>query len=983
LNSQSSEGHTLRMELPSPKCAARAWICGFALLCIASLNGVAQRYSFRDYTEGLGDLNVNCIAQDSAGYLWVGTENGLYRYDGQSFRQYGRPEGVGARTIQNIFAGNDGTLWVGTTTGIYFQRRDGHFAEVHAPAPVIQFSQRIGTVFASIAPDQVVMADRSGAFLLRRLGPDQWIAEAMKLEGAAIWSVLAGPDGVLWYGCDSDLCRQSGGKTTRLHATLGLPDDQWLHVLLDRNGHIWLRGYAHVEEVLPREGRAEARDLPVSSNAAPYFGLTQDAQGRVVASQGPVFGLWQQGHWRMVTGHNGLPRFDISNLFVDREGSLWIGVVGHGLKRWLGEDRWEAYSVAEGLSDDVVWAALRDRRGRLWISGESGLDWIPAGGDTPRAWKSPGIQTMRAVSLAESGDGAVWLGSAAGNLVRIDPDSLAGAQWKTPEVYRVLADGKDRIWVATGHGLYVVNTRTGDRTPKQVRDAAIGNPEDRFTDLSLDTANHLWAASDQGLFRLDESGWRAIDPSLSGVKPFAVAADRQGNLWATGAFPGIMRLRVTGDRIFEAAHTTRPPLVSEQAVSLYVDHRGWLWVGQDAGLSVYDGHGWRSFTQDDGLVWNDTDALALAEDRDGSMWIGTSGGLSHLIDPQAVPATPPPAPVFSQIAFGDTAVANLAEIPWSARPLAVTVASLSFRDERHIRIRYRLVGLETDWVETSERELRYPRLAPGNYRLQAAAVDGTSGLISPEQEISFRITPRWWQNPFFQFGMGVLGALAVVALWRFRIKSFVEQKRELELAVQRRTEDLEREKGELTRAREQMRHDAEHDGLTGLWNHRIIIERLRHEVDRSLRDGSTLSVILVDLDHFKRINDTFGHPAGDMVLRSLGEIFQSAVRSYDWVGRYGGEEFLIVLPGSNFMGARSRAEQMRLAVQGTHISHEGASIPITASFGVASGSPSSFEAMIQTADTALYSSKDRGRNCVTALEVPAAGTSAGPQGEGI
>jgi diguanylate cyclase (GGDEF)-like protein len=365
------------------------------------------------------------------------------------------------------------------------------------------------------------------------------------------------------------------------------------------------------------------------------------------------------------------------------------------------------------------------------------------------------------------------------------------------------------------------------------------------------------------------------------------------------------------------------------------------------------------------------------------MWIGTSGGLSHLIDPQTVPAAPPPAPVFSQITFGGAEVDSRDAIPWSAQPLTVSVASLSFRDERHIRIRYRLVGLETEWAETSERELRYPRLAPGSYRLQAAAVDGASGLASPMQEISFRIAPRWWQNPFFQFGMGVLGALIVVMLWRFRIKSFVEQKRELELAVQRRTEDLEREKGELTRAREQMRHDAEHDGLTGLWNHRIIIERLRHEVDRSVREGTALSVILVDLDHFKRINDTFGHPAGDLVLRELGEIFQSAVRSYDWVGRYGGEEFLIVLPGSNFMGARSRAEQMRIAVQAAHISHENGTIPITASFGVASGSPSSFEVMIQMADTALYRSKDRGRNCVTALEVPAAENSVGPHGEGI
>ena len=99
-----------------------------------------------------------------------------------------------------------------------------------------------------------------------------------------------------------------------------------------------------------------------------------------------------------------------------------------------------------------------------------------------------------------------------------------------------------------------------------------------------------------------------------------------------------MRLRVVKDRVVESEHVSRPHLLSDQVVSLALDHRGWLWVGQDAGLAVYDGQSWRSFTQDDGLIWNDTDSYAISEDRDGTMWIGTSAGLSHLLKPQAVPA---------------------------------------------------------------------------------------------------------------------------------------------------------------------------------------------------------------------------------------------------------------------------------------------------------------------------------------------------------
>ena len=943
-----------------------------AVVCLTAAACLAQRYSFRDTTEGLGDLNVNCIAQDRIGYLWVGTENGLYRYDGMQFKQYGASEGIRARTIQNVYVGPDGTLWVGTTSAVYFERQDGSFAEVRPPAPVEGFSLRIGTAFAAMAPDQVAMADRSGAFLLRHVEPEQWVAAPMHLEGKAIWSVLSGPGGELWYGCDEDLCRLAGGRTTHLRATLKLPEDEWLHLLRSRDGHIWLRGLAHLGELDPAQNRFTLRELPGHSNAVPYLALAEDEQGRIVATQGSDFGLWENGGWRMVTARNGLSRHDLSALFVDREGSIWMGMVGHGLKRWLGQRRWEAYTTEEGLSNDIVWASVRDANGRLWIGTESGVDYLAAGSNTVKAWQAPGMETTRAVSLAE-GNG-VWVGSAAGSLVRIDENTLSATQWKVPEVYRVLADGGKRLWVATAGGLFHVDLQGPDHTPRLVEDTAIANPHERFSDLCLDRNHRLWAASDLGLYRLDQSGWKRIDPGLAGVNPFIIAADGQGNLWSAGTATGVMRLRIVGDRVVDAAHITRPPLLSEQVVAITVDHRGWVWLGQDSGLTVFDGRIWRSFTEDDGLIWNDIDANGLTEDKDGSIWIGTSGGISHLIEPAAAQAGPLQAPVFSEVRFGQEKVVNGALIPWSASPLEISMSALSFRDERHIHMRYRLVGLETEWVETAAKSVRYPQLSPGVYRFEAEAVDAASGAASPAREISFRITPNWRQSQLLPLGLSLLAGLAVVFLVRLRVRRLQAQKRQLEVAVARRTEDLQREKLELLDARDQLRHYAEHDGLTGMWNHRIIIDRLRNEIDRSQREGCPIGLILADVDHFKHINDTFGHQAGDQVLKELGDIFVSSVRSYDWVGRYGGEEFLLILPGSGFAAARNRAEQLRIAVETLRVRHGGSVIPVTASFGVASGFPNNYETMIQAADSALYRAKDNGRNCVMGTEVQPAET---------
>jgi diguanylate cyclase len=188
---------------------------------------------------------------------------------------------------------------------------------------------------------------------------------------------------------------------------------------------------------------------------------------------------------------------------------------------------------------------------------------------------------------------------------------------------------------------------------------------------------------------------------------------------------------------------------------------------------------------------------------------------------------------------------------------------------------------------------------------------------------------------------------------------------------QRQKEILEREKLELLHAREQMRHFAEHDDLTGLWNHRIIMERLAGELERSRREGTPLSVILADIDHFKNINDSLGHPAGDLVLKEFSNILTRFVRPYDWVGRYGGEEFLIILPGTTLDRARQRAEDLRTAVQSAQIFEREAKMRVTSSFGVASGFPPDYESetVMLTVDEALYEAKRNGRNCVVATDV--------------
>jgi diguanylate cyclase (GGDEF)-like protein len=211
----------------------------------------------------------------------------------------------------------------------------------------------------------------------------------------------------------------------------------------------------------------------------------------------------------------------------------------------------------------------------------------------------------------------------------------------------------------------------------------------------------------------------------------------------------------------------------------------------------------------------------------------------------------------------------------------------------------------------------------------------------------------------------IAGALLLVAIVYAAYNSVQED--------QRRREAVEREKMELIRESMLMRHQAEHDGLTGLWNHRIIVQRLGKEMSRSLRDQTPLSVILIDVDHFKSINDSSGHLAGDLVLKEISEILNRSVRPYDYVGRYGGEEFLLILPDCEIESALIRAEQLRLAIQAARVKDGEKILGVTASFGVGSAFPSHYEAetVIRAVDSALYRAKSNGRNCVVQAEMDA------------
>jgi diguanylate cyclase (GGDEF)-like protein len=173
---------------------------------------------------------------------------------------------------------------------------------------------------------------------------------------------------------------------------------------------------------------------------------------------------------------------------------------------------------------------------------------------------------------------------------------------------------------------------------------------------------------------------------------------------------------------------------------------------------------------------------------------------------------------------------------------------------------------------------------------------------------------------------------------------------------------------ETIQAKEESQEQALRDGLTGLYNRRAFDELLDEAISREERQAGRFAVLLLDLDHFKLLNDRFGHASGDAALKNVAGVMRRARRRADLAARYGGEEFAAILPGADEAGALQLAERLRRSIEKSHVVAEGARLSVTASFGLAvwPGDGADARSLLAAADRALYAAKAAGRNRVLA-----------------
>lgn len=952
----------------------RAVVFVLPLLMLASGMLGAQEYSFRSLgtAEGLNNLAILNIYQDRAGFLWVSTEDGIFRFDGDHFEAFAADQGIPSNSGMAFGEGPDGALLTGGDVGLY-RLSGNHFAKLAAGFNTINWAQGI----KSDGKGHTYLGTDAGLIeLYSQPGQAQYgmrkFPQPAGTSGPAAYGILI-DGGALWFGCGLQLCRMDSHGTQVFGRENGLPDRELQVILKDGAGNLWVRARgAGVFEWPAGKSKFESPKFPFSPENIGGVPAVDD-DGRILLTTPVGLLIGDKKGWQMVGRSAGL-RGTVYSAFEDRQHSLWIGLGGRGLAQWLGYREWESYSAESGLDSDVVFRILPQDDGSILVGTQVGLfrgEQRPFG----MSFKSvPGLSGFEVHSLGRSPNGDVWMGTDDRGLARIDAHT-GRAEWfgerqgfTDRAVYTMHFDRQQRLWAATEAGLFMA-------MPPYRRFNRIAElPSTRMWAVTQSADGTVWAGGEGGLFEWTEGKWKNFTRAdgLSNTEVLSLGAGPDGAVWIGYSYGGgIDRVRRQGSGIAVEKGVQRSG--SDGIIYfLEFDHLGRLWAGTERGVDIWDGARWSHYDMNDGLVWNDCNLNAFAEEPDGTVWIGTSGGLARFKPMRRNVPNTPPTVVFTRLVNGQTDVSGLVDPSFgnNASSLIARYSTLNALSGNKVIFRYRLIGATSNWTETAQRELQFANLAPGEYRLEVDARDSDGTWSGHTAEFAFRILIPWYSTWWFisLCVVAVLSGFAGVLILRFL--GALKRESALRQEVAKKTADLQSANKNLSVL-------SSTDPLTGLANKRVFSQILSWECARVKRMNSVTSLLIIDVDQFKALNDSEGHLKGDECLVALsGELTRVCRRRLDLAARYGGEEFAMILPLTKSVDAERVAEAVRQAIIDLQITHPASKVApyLTVSVGVATATPEwccTPEALLAAADRALYAAKEGGRNrvCVATQEI--------------
>jgi diguanylate cyclase (GGDEF)-like protein len=966
-------------------------------------------------TDGLPQSTVYVTLQDSQGFVWFGTEDGLVRYDGHRLFRYGyrrdASDGLPGNFIQAIVEDAHRDLWIAVADGglARWNRATDRFTVYrHDPAKVGSLASDIVVTLLVDDSGRVWVGTRdSGIDILNPLtGEIEHLQHdplrADSLTDNRIKTLTRTPSGAIWVGTDAGLDLLIAGSHSFFHCppvrsdSHGSPPQGVLTLYADPGGTIW-QG-APDGGLIRRDanGRITALfrhdpDSPSTLASDNVRTVLQDTDGHLWIGTEAGLDLLDRAtgqftHYHHEEGDAGsLSDSYIMSLYQDAHGLLWVGTRLGGVNRWNPRSWNFGSRRPEWLKGRLVTAFADAGEDRIWVASMGGglVRFDPLTGrheDLDRILgRSNALKDSRVMSLELDRTGTLWIGTmTAGvrslsrdgrlNVYEAAPASNRGLS--APGIMSLYAARDGRIWIGThGGGANVLDPKTGSVLQLPFESTLPGALSSRnVSAFAEEPSGNFWLATDGGGLDLANSVgqvlkvFRHVDhdaTSLPSNSVYGVSVDRHGQLWVA-TDRGLARMLGSSaqpDGIRFETFGRAEGLAGDTVYGVVVDASGRLWMSGNSGLSRYDPDvaSFRTYHVQHGLQGEEFDFGAYRRLRDGRVAFGGPGGFNvfapgSIQDSSAAPPValmrvdvlgaplPSPTPYW---------LLDRIDVDSGARIMTFEFAALDFTSPALNRLSYRLPNLSDRWIEIgTDHNVTLNNLGAGEHILEVRAASTDSAWGNTPLRITVRKSPPLWASQA-AVGAYLAAVLALAAAaWRARRRRIAQAERIERLAY--------------------------YDPLTKLPNRQRCLESATELISHATVTGEAVSFIYLDLDGFKRINDTFGHTVGDEVLRIVAQKLTQAVSAFHSaqvqivLSRFGGDEFVVLARHSRAHGVGVEIAKACHAMLSNPISYQRLEFLSIPSVGLAvfPNDGQDAETVLKHADTAMYQAKSAGTGAV-------------------